>query len=87
MILTAYVSVKGAYQAAVFEARVEERNLLYLTPLLFDCARALRGNPRAHDLGARGRGSPDRLVDQLSAAQPGGLEGDAPGLAILSRLA
>ena len=34
VILTAYVAVKGAYQAAVFEARVEERNLLYLTPLL-----------------------------------------------------
>ena len=46
VILTAYVSVKGAYQAAVFEARVEERNLLpYAAPV--DCARVLRGNPRA----------------------------------------
>ena len=45
VILTFYVAVKGAYQAAVFEARVEERNLLYLAPLLIDCARALRRHP------------------------------------------
>jgi len=86
VILTAYVAVKGAYQAAVFEARVEERNLLYLAPLLivalvyFAATRALRvwALAVAAALVAWSIGS---LPLNLS-----GLEGDAPGLAILSRL-
>ena len=35
VLVTAYVAVKGAYQAATFEARVEERNVVYVAPLLF----------------------------------------------------
>ena len=86
VILTAYVAVKGAYQAAVFEARVEERNLLYLTPLLmialvfFAATRVLTiwALAVAAALTAWSISSlPLNLV---------GLEGDAPGLAILSRL-
>ena len=86
MILTAYVAVKGAYQAAMFEERVEERNLLYIAPLLtiaLALFAATRADPR---LDARaGRGA-DRLVDRRRCRSTSpGLEGDAPGLAILSR--
>ena len=88
MLVTAYVAVKGAYQAATFEARVEERNVVYVAPLLFVGARAVRGDPGHPRSGRsrwRRRWPPGRSV---AAAPPRtGLEGDAPGLAILSRLA
>ena len=45
VILTAYVAVKGTYQAAMFEERVEERNLLYIDAAADDRARALRRHP------------------------------------------
>ena len=53
VLLTAYVAVKGAYQAATFEARVEERNLLYVAPLLFVALALLRGDPGHPRVGAR----------------------------------
>jgi hypothetical protein len=86
VLFTAYVAVKGTYQAAVFEARVEERNMLYLTPLLlvavalFVATCAIR--PAALAIAAA-------LTAWAIGSLPlnlNGLEGDAPGLAILSRL-
>lgn len=84
-LFTAYVAVKGTYQAAVFESRVEERNLVYLDPLLF-VALALFAANRAI------RPWTLAVVAALTAwaigSVPlnvgGGLEGDAPGLAVLS---
>jgi hypothetical protein len=84
-LFTAYVAVKGAFEAAVFEPRISERNLAYVTPLLFvalalfTATRAIRPWTLAvaAALSAWAIGSvPLSLV---------GLEGDAPGLAILSR--
>jgi hypothetical protein len=86
VILTAYVSVKGAYQAAVFEARVEERNLLYLTPLLF-VALALFAATRALRVWALAGAA--ALAAWCIHSLPltlVGLQGDAPGLSILSHL-
>ena len=85
MILTAYVAVKGTYQAATFEERIEERNLLYIAPLLtialahFAATRQIRVWALAL-AAALTAWSIDSLPLNLA-----GLEGDAPGLAILSR--
>jgi hypothetical protein len=85
VILTFYVAVKGTYQAATFEERIEERNLLYIAPLLtialahFAATRQVRVWTLA--LSAA-------LTAWAINALPlnlAGLEGDAPGLAILSR--
>jgi hypothetical protein len=85
VIITAYVAVKGSYEAATFEPRISERNLAYLTPLLFlglalfTSARAIR--PWTLAVAAA-------FTAWAIASVPihfGGLEGDAPGLAILSR--
>ena len=86
VIITAYVSVKGAYQAAIFEARVEERNLLYLTPLLFIAlARfAATRELRIWALMATAALAAWSISDVWLTFN--GLAGDAPGLAILSRL-
>jgi len=83
-LFTAYVAVKGAYQAAVFEPRISERNLAYLTPLLF-VALALFAATRAIRLWTLAVAA--ALTAWAIASIPldlGGLEGDAPGLAILS---
>ena len=85
VVLTAYVAVKGTYQAATFEERIEERNLLYIAPLLtialanFAATRQIRvwALVLAAALTAWSIGS---LPLNLA-----GLEGDAPGIAILSR--
>ncbi len=86
MLFTAYVAVKGTYQAATFEPRISERNLVYLGPLLlvalalFAATRSIR--PSALAVAAA-------LTAWVIGAVPlhlSGLEGDAPGLAILSRL-
>ncbi len=84
-LFTAYVAAKGAYQAAVFEPRISERNLVYLTPLLF-VALALFTATRAIRLWMLA--VPAALTAWAINSIPlrlGGLEGDAPGLAILSR--
>jgi hypothetical protein len=84
-ILTVYVAVKGTYQAATFEERVEERNLLYIAPLLtialahFAATRQVRVWTLALAAGLTAW-SIDALPLNLA-----GLEGDAPGLALLSR--
>lgn len=85
-LFTAYVAVKGAYQAATFEPRVSERNLAYLTPLLFvalalfAAMRAIR--PWTLALAA---GLTAWAIDAIPLNVGQGLAGDAPGLAILSR--
>ena len=87
VLFTAYVAVKGAYQAATFEARVEERNLVYLTPLLF-VALALFAATRAIRVWTLALAA--ALTAWSIQSLPlhlNGLEGDAPGLAILSRIA
>ena len=84
-ILTFYVAVKGTFQAATFEERIEERNLLYIAPLLtialahFAATRQIRVWTLAL-AAALTAWSIDSLSLNLA-----GLEGDAPGLAILSR--
>ena len=86
-LFTAYVAVKGAYQAATFEPRISERNLVYLDPLLF-IALALFAATRAirpWTLAAAAALTAWAISSTpLSIGQ--GLEGDAPGLAILSLL-
>jgi hypothetical protein len=85
-LFTAYVAVKGAFQAATFEPRVSERNLAYLTPLLF-VALALFAATRAIRLWALALAA--ALTGWAIATVPlgigQGLLGDAPGLAILSQ--
>jgi hypothetical protein len=85
-LFTAYVAVKGTYQAATFEPRISERNLVYLGPVLlvalalFASTRAVR--PWALAVAAA-------LTAWVITDVPlhlSGLEGDAPGLAILSRI-
>ena len=85
-LFTAYVAIKGTYQAATFEPRISERNLVYLGPLLlvalalFAATRAIR--PWALAFAAA-------VAAWAIGAVPlrfSGLEGDAPGLAILSRI-
>lgn len=85
-LFTAYVAVKGTYQAATFEPRISERNAAYLAPLLmvavalFAATRAIR--PWALGVAAA-------LTAWALGSIPlrfSGLEGDAPGLAILSRI-
>jgi hypothetical protein len=84
-ILTAYVAIKGTYQAATFEERIEERNLLYIAPLLtialahFAATRQVRVWALAL-AAALTAWSIDALPLNLA-----GLAGDAPGLALLSR--
>ncbi len=83
-VFTAYVAVKGAYQAAVFEPRISERNLVYLTPLLFVALALFTATRliRAWALALAAAGSAWAIASvPLRLA---GLEGDAPGLAILS---
>ena len=85
-LFTAYVAVKGAYGAITFEPRISERNLLYLTPLLF-IALALFAATRAIRPWALAVAA--ALAVWTITAIPlrfSGLEGDAPGLAILSRI-
>ncbi len=86
VLLTAYVAVKGAYQSVIFDTRVEERNLLYVTPLLF-VGLALYTATRAIRVPMLTVST--ALVAWAIHSVPlplAGLEGDAPGLAILSRL-
>lgn len=86
VLFTAYVAIKGTYGAATFEPRITERNLTYLTPLLmtavalFAATRAMRPWMLAVSaaLTAWAIGSVPLTL--------AGLEGDAPGLAILSRI-
>ena len=85
-LFTAYVAVKGAYQAAVFEPRISERNLVYLTPLLF-IAVALFAATRAITVWTLAVSA--ALTAWAIGAVPltfSGLEADAPGLATLSRI-
>ena len=85
-LFTAYVAVKGTYEAAVFEPRIAERNLVYLTPLLF-VALALFAATRAVRVWTLAVSA--ALSAWAIGAVPlnfNGLEGDAPGLAILTRL-
>jgi len=85
-IFTAYVAVKGAFQAATFEPRVSERNLAYLTPLLF-VALALFAATRAIRPWtlAVAAAFTAWAIDAIPLDVGQGLAGDAPGLAILSR--
>ena len=84
---TVYVAVKGTYQAAVFEPRVSERNLVYLSPLLFAAlalfAAKLAVRPWMVVLSAA-------FVGWTLAAIPldieHGLSADAPGLSLIARL-
>ena len=84
---TVYVAVKGAYQAAVFEPRVSERNLAYLSPLLFVAlalfvaTRVVR--PWMLMLAAAFVGW---CFSAIPLAIENGLAGDAPGLSILAWL-
>ena len=87
VLVTAYVAVKGAYQAATFEARVEERNVVYIAPLLF-VALALFAATRAIRVWTLALAA--ALTAWSIQSLPlhlNGLEGDAPGLAILTRIA
>jgi hypothetical protein len=87
VLVTAYVAVKGAYQAATFEARVEERNVVYVAPLLF-VALALFAATRAMRVWTLALAA--ALTAWSIQSLPlhlNGLEGDAPGLAILTRIA
>ncbi|MEO5634465.1 hypothetical protein [Gaiella sp.] len=86
VLFTAYVAIKGTYQAATFEPRITERNLAYLTPILmiavalFAATRAIR--PWTLAIAAA-------LTAWAISSVPinlAGLEGDAPGVAILSRI-
>ncbi|MEI7759662.1 MAG: hypothetical protein WCJ67_02720 [Thermoleophilia bacterium] len=85
-LFTAYVAVKGAYEAATFEPRISERNLAYLTPLLlialalFAATRAIR--PWMLALAAAVAAWAINTVPLAFS----GLEGDAPGLSILTRI-
>lgn len=84
---TVYVAVKGAYQAATFEPRISERNLVYLSPLLFAAlalfAAKLAVRPWMLALSAA-------FVGWTLAAIPldieHGLTADAPGLSLIARL-
>jgi hypothetical protein len=84
---TVYVAVKGAYQAATFEARVSERNLAYLSPLLFVAlalfveTRVVR--PWMLMLAAAFAGW---SFSKIPLAIENGLAADAPGLSILAWL-
>ena len=85
-LFTAYVAVKGTYQATTFEPRISERNLVYLTPLLF-VALALFTATRSITPWALAVSA--ALTAWAIGSIPltfAGLEGDAPGLAILSRI-
>ena len=85
-LFTTYVAVKGAYQAATFEPRVSERNLAYLTPLLF-IALALFAATRAIRAWtlAVAAALTAWAIDAIPLDVGKGLAGDAPGLSILSR--
>jgi hypothetical protein len=87
VLFTAYVAVKGTYQAATFEPRVSERNLLYLVPLLF-VALALFAATRAVRPWALAVAAALTAwaIDSTPLNIGQGLAADAPGLAILSRL-
>jgi hypothetical protein len=85
LILTLYVAVKGTYQAATFEERIEERNLLYIAPLL---TIALAHFAATRQIRVWALALAAALTAWAIASLPlnlAGLEGDAPGLAILSR--
>lgn len=84
---TVYVAVKGAYQAATFEPRISERNLAYLSPLLFVAlalfVAKLAVRPWMLALAAA-------FVGWTLATIPldieHGLAADAPGLSLVARL-
>jgi hypothetical protein len=84
---TVYVAVKGAYQAATFEPRISERNLVYLSPLLF-AGLALFAARLAIRLWALALSAV--FVGWTLAAIPldieHGLSADAPGLSLIARL-
>jgi len=85
-LFTAYVAVKGAYQTAAFEPRISERNLVYLTPLLFT---ALALFAATRPITAWTLAVSAALTAWAIGSVPltfQGLEADAPGLATLSRI-
>jgi hypothetical protein len=86
ILLGLYGSMKGAYLSQVFASRVEERNLIYICPLLF-VATAYVLSSRRINLWALGTAGAYALY--LIAGTPffigGGLYSDALGLAILQQ--
>jgi hypothetical protein len=80
-----YTAVKASYISTNFATRVEERNLIYLSPVVFACAAAWMARLRVHLAAAAVAtaavvavvvATPYQLADRLYS--------DAPGLAILS---
>jgi len=86
VIFTAYVAVKGAYQAVVFEARVEERNLLYLTPLLLIALTRFAATRQIRVWALMVSAALTAWSISALSLNLQGLQGDAPGISILSHL-
>ncbi len=81
-----YTAGKAAFLATFFESRVEERNLIYLSPLLFVAAAVWleQGKTRLVPLGLAVAGAALLIVVTPYELDPSALYADAPSLSILS---
>ena len=81
-----YTAMKAAYLSTVFATRVEERNLIYIAPLLFVGTALVLERRRVNSRRARARGGV-RALSRRRHAVPDGVQlySDALGLAILQQ--
>jgi hypothetical protein len=87
LVFALYTAVKASYLSTVFETRIEERNLIYVAPLLFLATAVWIERRRLNPFALAAAGA---FVGWMLVSTPYRIDlhfyGDAPGLAILQAL-